>query len=95
MTIDYDRLRLWLDMVEDVDSAGIDERAAAYDLLEQRGPDLAAELMRLRDGVNGIRAELNVLAGMLATDGCYAQANYVREYTDALTDLLDGETNDD
>lgn len=55
MSIDYDRLQRWLDMVDDVDSAGLDERAAAYSLLEQTGPDAARELLALRSEIMATR----------------------------------------
>lgn len=57
-------------------------------------PDMARELLRLRDGIATIRAELNMLAGLFATGGYYSQANYVREYIETLDNLLNGDTNE-
>lgn len=49
MSIDYDKLRTYVDTVEDVDSTSIAERAAVYTMLEQLGPDLAREILHLVD----------------------------------------------
>ena len=55
-------------------------------------PDMARELLCLRDGLVHIRSELDALAGLFAADGYYSQAAHVRECADRLTDLLNGDT---
>lgn len=56
-------------------------------------PDMARELLRLRDGIATIRAELGTLAALYATSGHYAPTNHVREYIETLDNLLNGDTN--
>lgn len=55
-------------------------------------PDMARELLRLRDGIEVIRDGLNSLADLLARDTYYAQSGYVRDHAKALTGLLNGDT---
>lgn len=92
MSIDYDRLR---ELLEDFDQAETTHAMwEARQAIGTRAVAVARELLRLRDGIAAIRAELNMLAGLFATDGYYAQANHVREYEAALTHLLNGDTNE-
>lgn len=55
-------------------------------------PDLARELLRLRDGVEFVRDELQEGAEMLKEDGQRGYAAYVRSHAHTLTDLLEGDT---
>ena len=90
MTIDYDRLQ---EQLEDFDQAEtFHGKFVALEAIRVNAVATARELLRLRDGIAAIRAELVTLAGLSATSGHYAPANHVREYTEALDNLLTGET---
>lgn len=57
MTIDYDRLRELLDK-RDSQAAGDVGRGEATIELERQGPDIARELLRLRDEIEKTRARI-------------------------------------
>ena len=90
MSIDYDRLRELLEQWQHGDEVR-DQLEAQWDM-ELAAPDMARELLRLRDELVHIRSELDVLAGLFAADGYYSQAVHVRESVYTLTDLLNGDT---
>lgn len=99
MSIDYDRLRTTVDVVDDPETDKITR--GNYTLsLEVQGPALARELLRLRDGagelVESKRGAAWVIheqikAGSLPGYLGYAAAG-VEFMCDNLTDLLDGDT---
>lgn len=91
MSIDYNRLRELADTNESTDVPLINRIRATTDL-ENLAPDMARELLRLRDGVEVIRDELNYLAALLGRDTYYSQSRYVRDQAKALTGLLNGDT---
>lgn len=80
MSIDYDRLRTLVGEMEQGVAA-----TTRYTWL-----DLARELLRLRDGVEATRDELQAGANLFAADGIRTVATYVRGHAHALTDLLKG-----
>ena len=90
MSIDYDRLRELLEQWRHGDEVR-DQLEAQWEM-ELAAPDMARELLRLRDGIEVIRDGLNSLADLLARDTYYAQSGYVRDHAKALTDLLNGDT---
>lgn len=80
-------------IVYDAEGFEVAEHLSGYNAeLAALAPDMARELLRLRDGVEVIRDELIFLAALLARDTYYAQSRYVRDHAKALTDLLNGDT---
>ena len=94
MSIDYDRLRTTVGVVDDPETDKITR--GNYTLaLEVQGPALARELLRLRDGIETIRDRCATLAESARTTNISLLANLGYEMdinATALTDLLNGDT---
>lgn len=93
MSIDYDRLR---DLVR-IAGGGrrVRDYATEHDAerdLENLAPDLARELLRLRDGVEVIRNRCATLAKSAQAAGIHTLANEMDINAKALTGLLEGDT---
>lgn len=95
MSIDYDRLR---DLVRIAGgSRGVCDYATEHDAerdLENLAPDMARELLRLRDGVKQVR-EMCLLERDAAFQETPMRAGEVTAFNvcaDQLTDLLEGDT---
>lgn len=98
MSIDYDRLRTTVGVVDDPETDKITR--GNYTLsLEVQGPALARELLRLRDGVERAldtakrQIALTIKAGHVEENGptCPALAA-LTDLTNTLTGLLNGDT---
>lgn len=96
MSIDYDRLRELLEQWQHGDELR-DQLEAQWDM-ELAAPDMARELLRLRDGVERAvntakrQIALSIKAGHVEENGptCPALAN-LTDLTSTLTDLLNGD----
>ena len=93
MSIDYDRLRELLRIAGG--GRSVRDYATEYDAereLENLAPDMARELLRLRDWLDDL---LNVMAydcTALDKDNYPLTKNYLATYADRLTVLLEGDT---
>ena len=92
MSIDYYRLREMVWTVEDPTVYALGKSYAAEDYLEDLAPDMARELLRLRDGVEVIRDRCATLAENARAAGIYTLAGEMDVNAKALTDLLEGDT---
>lgn len=98
MSIDYDRLGELLEQWQHGDEVR-DQLEAQWDM-ELAAPDMARELLRLRDGVRELveskRASAGVIRGHINAGHLPEYLGYVAATAevmcDALTDLLEGDT---
>lgn len=91
MSIDYDRLRTTVGVVDDPETDKITR--GNYTLaLEVQGPALARELLRLRDGVEVIRDYCAAASKNAQAAGINTIAREMETHAKALTDLLNGDT---
>lgn len=95
MSIDYDKLRDWLDMVDRANHQAGDTITFTY---PGSTVEIVRELLRLRDGVERYRdaGKALVLANLQSWDtngcaSCTPLAN-LSDITNRLTDLLEGGT---
>lgn len=89
MKIDYDKLRVTVDIYERCDSQW--EQLDASLELDAQSYALACDVLRLRDEMTKTAKRLNAFADILAKDTFFAQAEYVRETADHINELLNGE----
>lgn len=87
MTIDYDRLRELVEQWQHGDEVR-DQLEAQWEM-ELAAPDMARELLRLRDGVEQVADDLGANAEY--APNIPAQTAYL-EAEQRLTDLLNGDT---
>lgn len=91
MSIDYDRLRTTVDVVDDPETDKITR--GNYTLsLEVQGPALARELLHLHDGVEVLRDRCAALTKSAQNAGIRILAREMDTNAKALTGLLNGDT---
>ena len=90
MSIDYDRLRELLEQWRHGDEVR-DQLEAQWEM-ELAAPDMARELLRLRDGVKSVLAQMNDHAATLRRLERHNVAFHMEQYAHRLTDLLIGDT---
>ena len=88
MRIDYDQLRV----VEDPTAYDLGDAYYAESDLKDLAPDMARELLRLRDGVEVIRDRCATLAESARAAGIYTISSEMDIHAKALTGLLEGDT---
>ena len=90
MSIDYDRLRELLEQWQHGDEVR-DQLEAQWDM-ELAAPSMARELLRLRDGVEKVREQMNDNATTLRRLEQHNIAFHTEQYDRMLTGLLNGDT---
>lgn len=91
MSIDYEQLQARLAKAEDTSAHRLD-RAAANVVLEATAKDTARELLRQRDGIERVLAQMNDHAALLRGWEQHNLAYHVEQYARLLADELKGDT---
>ena len=89
MTIDYDRLRELLERWRHGDEVR-DQLEAQWEM-ELAAPDMARELLRLRDRIERVLAQMNDHAATLRRLERHNVAFHVEQYARLLADALKGD----
>lgn len=90
MSIDYDRLRELLEQWQHGDEVR-GQLEAQWDM-ELAAPDMARELLRLRDELTDLRDTMHTHAGYLHRYGHLTAGDYAHNHAHRLTRILEGDT---
>ncbi len=90
MSIDYDRLRELLEQWRHGDEVR-DQLEAQWEM-ELAAPNMARELLRQRDGIGRVLAQMNDHAALLRGWEQHNLAYHVEQYARLLADELNGDT---
>ena len=92
MRIDYDQLREMVRVVEDPTAYGLGDVYDAESDLKDLAPDMARELLRLRDGVEKQIIHLEVLRATVEAMGQHDFTRLMQARVADLNHLLNGDT---
>ena len=90
MSIDYDRLRELLEQWQHGDEVR-DQLEAQWEM-ELAAPDMARELLRLRDELTDLRGTMYSHADLICVKNRLVAADYVHNHAHRLTRILNGDT---
>lgn len=87
MSIDYDQLREWLDTIDQANPLPGDTIEFTY---PGSTVEIVRELLRLRRELTDVRNLMKTHAWYLGRDGLRAASEYIDDYANRLTRVLEG-----